>query len=190
MVTNYTRTAIWLHWLIALGLAAVLAAGVILDDLDDPAQHAQALNFHRSLGLTLFGLTLFRLIWRLIHQPPEAPPMTKLQALSAKSVHILLYAAMFAMPVTGYLASVLRGRAVMFWGLGPIPDFIGPDKPLARLFNNIHGLGQYVIYALLLGHVGAALYHQFILKDRLLARMGLGPAPNQARQYDRDQTGA
>jgi cytochrome b561 len=114
MVTSYTRTAIILHWAIALGLALALVAGLILDDIDDQAQKAQVLNFHRSIGLTLFGLTLFRLAWRLFHYPPPGPSMTRFQALLAQAVHILLYGAMVALPITGYLATILRGRAVMF----------------------------------------------------------------------------
>ena len=188
MVTKYTRIAILLHWGIALGLAMALGAGLILDDIDDPDQKARILNFHRSVGLTIFGLTLFRLIWRLRYLPPPALPSTQLQARLAQAVHILLYGAMIAVPFTGYLATILRGRAVLFWGLGPLPAILDPDKPAARLFNNIHGTGQYVIYALLLGHVGAALYHQFVLKDRLLGRMGLGPAPGQLSKQDRGQT--
>jgi cytochrome b561 len=187
MVTKYTRIAILLHWAIALGLVIAMAAGLVLDDIDDKAQHAQILNFHRSIGLTLFALTLFRLVWRLTHYPPPAPPMPPAQAILAQGVHILLYGAMIALPISGYLATILRGRDVMFWGLGPLPAILDPDKPAARLFNNIHGAGQYVIYALLIGHVGAALYHQFVLKDRILGRMGLGPAPGHSREQDRDQ---
>lgn len=190
MVTSYTRTAILLHWVIALGLMGALAGGLMLDEIEDPAQKVMILGLHRSVGLSIFGLTLFRLVWRFLNPPPPAPSMSRLQALGALAVHILLYAAMIILPVTGYLATVLRGRDVMFWGLGPLPALMDPDKPMSRLLTNIHGLGQYVVYALLIGHVGAALYHQFVLKDKLLARMGLGGLFTWPSQQGGDEIGS
>lgn len=75
------------------------------------------------------------------------------------------------MPVTGYVSEAARARETDFFGLFDIPRLVPLDRQLAIYAETAHNYTQYALYALIAAHVAAALYHQFILRDRLLDRM-------------------
>ena len=130
------------------------------------------LTVHKSVGLTIFAAMVFRLAWRLTHNAPPLPPETSLAIRAAAWVtHASLYAIALLMPVSGYISVAARGRETTFFGLFEVPR-VGPlDRALSLNMEQAHRYGQYVLYALVLAHIGAALYHRFLLKDGIFERM-------------------
>src|SRR5512147_1487394 len=108
---RYTRTAIALHWLIAILVLGQFAWGWWMQGI--PKQpvgpRVDAYNLHKSIGLTILALMLVRLVWRLGHRPPALPPMPLWQAVAARSNHAVLYAVLVALPLAGYLGSAFSG---------------------------------------------------------------------------------
>ena len=103
----YTRTAIALHWLIALVIFAQVPFGWYLEEIPTgtPAR-SWYVNLHKSVGVTLGMAIFFRLCWRWFHQPPALPDwMPRWERIGANAPHVALYACMLIMPVTGYVAS-------------------------------------------------------------------------------------
>src|SRR5688572_5952950 len=99
---RYTRTAVTLHLLIALGVIAQLALGWWMIDIPQspPGVRAYWFNIHKSIGLTLGVLILVRIGWRLTHRPPALPDtIPAWQRIAARTSHLLLYACMLAMPI-------------------------------------------------------------------------------------------
>lgn len=98
---RYTRTAIGLHWLMAVGLAGTFLLGLSMHELPPSPQRLRLYAWHKWAGVTLFLLALLRLRWRLAHRPPPLPVMPAWQRLAAQWVHGLLYLLMFAVPLSG-----------------------------------------------------------------------------------------
>ena len=104
---RYTRTAILLHWLTALLIFGQVGVGWYLEGIprQTPARSI-VVNFHKSTGLILGLLILFRVFWRLTHRAPSLPPsLPRWERVAARTSHAGLYACMLLMPASGYLAS-------------------------------------------------------------------------------------
>jgi cytochrome b561 len=97
--------------------------------------------------------------------------VTPLQKLAAEAVHAILYLLMLAIPATGYLYSSAAGIPVVYLGIVPLPTLIGPDAALKVVLKTVHIVLNYTLLALVILHVLAALKHQFVDRDGLLARM-------------------
>lgn len=171
---RYTRTAIALHWLLALMILGSLAFGVYMTELPFSPTRLKYYNWHKWAGITILVLSAARLLWRLTHRPPADPPMPVWQRLAAHGVHGLMYALFFAVPLIGWAYSSAAGFPIVLYGVLPLPDFVPVDKALAELIKPWHEGAAMALAALILAHVGAALKHHFIDRDGLLARMGLG----------------
>ncbi len=175
---RYTRTAIALHWLIALLVVAQFAWGWWMQTIpkQPPGIRADAFNLHKSVGLTIFALMVLRLAWRLRHRAPPLPPMPRWQAGLARCTHAALYAALLIQPLAGYLGSVFSGYPVKYFGM-TLPAWGMRHEALKDLLSGVHLAVSWIIAALVLLHVAGALKHAWIERDGLLARMGLGRLP-------------
>ena len=168
---RYGRTAIALHWTVAVCLTAAVTLGLWMASLDRGVTQDNLFAIHKSVGLLILVLMLGRLGWRATHPAPELPPMPAVQRHLARVTHVLLYAIAIAMPISGYVAVTARGRETLFFGMFAVPQWVEPNRALAHTAETVHYISQYVLYALVAAHVGAALYHQFIVRDHLLRRM-------------------
>ncbi len=172
MNAQYTRTAISLHWLIALLIFVALPLGVYMHDLPLSPTKLQLYSYHKWIGVTVFMLAVLRLSWRVTHRPPPLPDsMPTWEKLAAESVHYLLYALIFAIPLSGWLMSSAKGFQTVWLGVLPLPDLIGKNAELGDLLHEIHEALNLALLGLVLAHVGAALKHHFIQHDDILARM-------------------
>jgi cytochrome b561 len=116
-----------------------------------------------------------RAVWRLTHPAPPLPVETpRAQKAAAAVAHVSLYVLLFFMPLSGYVGLAARGRTITVAGLFDLPNLVPQGLALARRAQSLHENAQYVLYALLAVHIGAALYHRFVLKDGVLARMWPG----------------
>jgi cytochrome b561 len=129
-------------------------------------------SWHKWIGVTVFALATLRILWRATHRAPPLPAgMPAWQRAGAHLVHVLLYVAMIAIPITGYLFSSASNVPVVYLGIVPLPRLIAPDPTLKVVFKTAHLVLNWGLAALVLAHVGAALKHQWIDRDGLLARM-------------------
>ena len=169
---TYTRTAIVLHWLIALLILAAFPLGLYMSDLALSPLKLRLISYHKWLGVTVLLLAVARLVWRAGHPPPALPGTIPLwQQRAAHVLHFLLYVLLFAIPLSGWLMSSAKGFQTVYLGLVPLPDLIGKDKALGLLLENVHATLNFTMLALLAGHVGAAFKHQYMERDGVLARM-------------------
>ena len=171
---RYTRTAVALHWLVAALFVGQFAWGWLMQEIpkSPPGMRADAFNLHKSIGLCVLGLMLFRLGWRIAHRPPALPPMPTWQAVLARVTHIALYAALIVQPVAGYLGSVWSGYPVKWFGI-TLPAWGSKSVALKDAMSNVHLVTSFVLLALVALHVAGALHHA-LRGDGLLARMSFG----------------
>jgi cytochrome b561 len=174
-MTRYTRLAVALHWLIAAVVVAQVTWGWLMQEIPKtpPGLRADAFNAHKSIGLCIFALMLVRLGWRLAHPPPPPlPRIARWQTRAAKLTHSALYAALFVMPIAGYLGSVFSGYPVKWFGI-TLPGWY-PKAPLLKAWmSDVHLFTSVVLVSLVALHVAAALHHAF-RGDGVMARMTFG----------------
>ncbi|MDS1141249.1 cytochrome b [Pusillimonas sp. SM2304] len=172
MNPRYTRTAMLLHWLVALGLMGTFALGFYMHDLPLSPGKLKFYSWHKWAGVTLFMLILARLAWRLTHTPPPLPAnMTRATRFAAHAAHWLLYALMLAIPLSGWTMSSAQGFQVVWFGVLPLPNLVSKDPALGELLQQTHQILNYTLLALVIAHVAAALKHHFIDRDTVLTRM-------------------
>ena len=174
---RYTRTAIVLHWLIALAVIVQFTWGWWMQGIpkQPPGMRVDAFNLHKSVGLTILTLMTVRLLWRWRHPAPAFPAMSPWQAWLAHFVHALLYVVLFAHPLAGYLGSVYSGYPVKLFGM-TLPAWGRNDPALKEFFSASHLVTSWVIAGAVALHVAGALKHAFVDRDGMLARMGIGKA--------------
>lgn len=169
----YSATAIGLHWLIAALMVCGFSLGWVMTSIHGftPAK-LRYVSWHKWIGVTVFALAALRIVWRATHRAPALPAgMPAWQRAGAHLVHVLLYVLMIAIPVTGYLFSSAANVPVVYLGIVPLPRLIAPDPMLKVVFKTAHLILNWGLATLVLAHVGAALKHQWIDRDGLLARM-------------------
>ena len=169
---RYTKTAISLHWLMAILLVCLFAVGIYMHELPLSPWKLQVYSWHKWAGMTAFILLLVRLLWRFTHRPPPLPVnMSRSAELAAHAGHALLYILMIAIPLTGWLMSSAKGIQTVYFGIIPIPDLLAKNKELGKLLRDVHEILNFTLAAVLIGHIGAALKHHLIDKDDVLTRM-------------------
>jgi cytochrome b561 len=168
---SYTRTAIAFHWLIALLIVCGFGLGWVMTDIPGftPAK-LRYFSWHKWIGVTVFALSVLRILWRATHGAPPLP--RRMAAWQRVAAHLtLLYVLMIAIPVSGYLYSSAANVPVVYLGLVPLPRLIAPDPVLKVVLKNIHITLNYTLLVLFVLHVAAALKHQWLDRDGLLSRM-------------------
>ncbi len=168
---RYTKTAIALHWVLALALVGSFSVGLYMADLPFSPQRLKLYNWHKWAGVTILALSLARLLWRLTHRPPADLPAPAWQQRAAHLTHLALYGLFFAVPLVGWAYSSAAGFPIVWFGVLPLPDFVHPDKELAEAIKPWHGALAWALAALVVLHVAAALKHHFLDRDGLLQRM-------------------
>ena len=168
---RYGAVIIAIHWLTALALLAMLGTGLAAANTADAAGELVLLRVHAIMGAAVGALTLFRIVWWLaVDTPPREAEPSRGRAMAARLVHFGLYGVILVMVASGIATILLTGAGAQLGGAAPLPL---PDFTLAPPFT-VHGILARVLIVLLVGHIGAALWHQFVRRDRLLVRMGVG----------------
>lgn len=169
--SRYTTLAIGLHWVLALALVLSFSVGLYMADLPLTPQRVKLFNWHKWAGITILALSLLRLLWRLTHRLPAQVSMPRWQQRAARWTHGALYVLFFTVPLAGWAYSSATGFPIVWFGVLPLPDLVGPDKALAEVLKSLHGALAWALAALAGVHVAAALKHHFIDRDKLLSRM-------------------
>jgi len=164
--------SIGLHWLTLVLILGLMAVGLIMTDLPNGPQKIQIYAMHKSFGLTVLGLTVLRLLWRLFSTSPDEVENTPVwQSWVAKSTHVVLYFLLFAMPISGWLYNSAAGFPLKYFGLFKLPKLSNYDPQLKELAGDAHETFFYILALLMLMHAGAALKHHYLDKDNTLTRM-------------------
>ena len=168
----YTPTARALHWIVALLVIGLIVVGILMGNMDSGPLQDRLYNLHRSTGALVLVLAIIRLGYRLTHPPLPLPAdMPASQRLAAESVHWGLYVLLIVQPLIGWAATSAYRAPIIIYGLFELPPILPVNQPLSEQLFFVHrGLG-FVMAALVLGHAGAALYHHFLQRDRVLMRM-------------------
>lgn len=174
---RYDNVAIAFHWLLAVMLIGSFAVGIYMSGLPFSIQRVKLFNYHKWAGMTILALTLLRLLWRLSHaRPPEAPG-PRWQQRAARFTHAAMYLLCLAIPMVGWAYSSAKGFQIVVFGVLPMPNLLMVDPDLAEAIKPWHGRLAFVLAALVLLHVAAALKHHFVDRDGLLQRMRPGRGP-------------
>lgn len=192
---RYTKTAVVLHWLIAIAIFGMFALGWYMSELpkEAPKQMAYDLfdlgiytwqlaeeasprtfyfNLHKSIGITLLGLIAFRIFWRITHKPPALLSSYKaFERKLATGAHHLLYFLMVALPVSGIVMAISSKYGVKWFGLEFLPGL--DNKGLRDVFKEVHEIIGAIILLVIIVHIVGALKHKFIDKDTTMQRMTL-----------------
>jgi len=169
----YKRPAVWLHWLTALFVFLTIPAAIIMlqpgieRSLQDPL-----FVFHKNVGVVIFVLVAVRLIYRLLNPPPPLPEsVPHLQRMAAEATHWLLYGLLLVMAISGYVRVNAGGFPLEGLDALGVPRFIPRSDEVANTAKSIHSLVRIPLVLLIFVHIGAGLYHGFIKRDGVLARM-------------------
>ena len=169
---SYGIVSRFLHWLIFLAVAGMLAVGLYMTEQKISPDIIKLYGLHKSVGITVLALAFLRIIWVLSHTAPKMLGLEKpWEKLAARGVHGLLYLCLFLMPLSGWVMSSAAGYPVSVFGLFTLPDLVGADKGLYELAKEVHEITAYTFMGLIAAHAGAALMHHFIKNDRTLIRM-------------------
>lgn len=172
--THFNGLARTLHWLMAAMILTMLFVGVGM--VASLAHRPALLDLHRPLGLAILLLAVVRLANRLLHRPPPLPAdLPRWQVAAATASHWLLYALMFAMPLIGWSMLSAGGYPVeLFAGLS-LPPIAPHDAALYGWLRLAHGLLAKLLFATVLLHLAAALFHAWIRRDGVFRSMARSP---------------
>ncbi|OCQ22439.1 cytochrome B [Pseudoalteromonas luteoviolacea] len=184
--SDYGSIAKWIHWITAILFLAAYVSVYYRQWFTEAKtpENWSALQLHLSFGVSIMVVVGLRVVWRIMDQTPKPEPGSKLEHMAAHVGHYMLYIVMIIAPVTGYIGT---GVNTEFFFMFDIPKFESTEifkyvvsdglgltfaefeKPIDFIHKEI--LGAWLIWVLIVGHAGAALFHHFVKKDRTLLKM-------------------
>ena len=174
-IPAYSVTARVLHWVVAALVLFMVPVGIIIaNEWGGPVQQP-LYDLHKSVGVLLLPLVLARLLYRLTHPPMPLPAdIPALQQFAAHATHWALYGLLIVQPVVGLIATSAYPAPLPMFGLFELPPAWPENRPLSERLFALHrwmGIAIAVVAAM---HIGAALHHHFVRRDRILMRMVTG----------------
>jgi len=167
---RYGKGAIGFHWSMFVLIVVVGTLGLLHDSWPKSTQ-SYWINIHALLGLLVWVLLVARFAWRTTHTPPALPPQTgEFSRRFSRPVHLLLYALIFIIPLLGIVTFIWHGRVFDF-GLFEVNFGVAKNRAVFHPTEDIHGYLAYALFTVAGLHALAALWHGFILRDGVLARM-------------------
>lgn len=161
------------HWLIAALILTQAVIGLTMVDMGLTPAKVRVFALHKSIGITILALVLLRIAWRLgERRPADLPATPRWQSRAAHAMHLALYVLILAIPLSGWWFNSASNAPLVWFGLFDVPSLTGGYDPLWKprallLHQNLF----WILVALLVGHVGAALWHHFRQRDDALLRM-------------------
>ena len=169
---GYTPLAKALHWLMVALLFCQYAIAWTMPHIGRDTKPDRLINLHLSFGVLILLVLAIRLVWRWTHAepPPLAGPPWLVRG--SRAAHHLLYLLLVLIPLLGWINASFRGFDVSLFGLIRLPQLIATRTPGFAWTGDVHALASNYLLLPLAGlHVGAALYHWLVRKDRVLQRM-------------------
>jgi len=170
---SYGLISIVIHWLVALAVFGLFGLGYWMVELsyyDD--WYRRAPDIHRSIGILLLMVMVFRVLWRVTNLAPEPlPGHTRWEIRSAHLAHLLLYVLIFVAMVSGYLISTADGSSISVFDWCEVPSVTGQIKGMEDTAGTVHYWSTWAIVGLAAVHAAGALKHHLLDRDRTLRRM-------------------
>ncbi|SMX43224.1 cytochrome b/b6 domain-containing protein [Octadecabacter ascidiaceicola] len=180
--TRYGAVARLFHWSIALLVFVDIVLGLVGKFTPRTGETADFLQLlystHKTIGVLVLGLAVLRVLWA-ISQPRPVPlhPERRVETFAAETAHWMLYAAIFVMPLSGWVMhSAEVGFAPIWWPFGQNLPFVPKSEGVAETAATVHWIAGIVLVATVAAHIGGALKHAIIDRDETLARMVRGTA--------------
>jgi cytochrome b561 len=168
---RFPVTSRFLHWLMAPMIVATLFIGVGMAASVSP-RYDLLVSIHRPLGIAILVLLVIRIVNRLINPPPALPDtVPTLQRSAAKASHIVLYALTFILPLVGWGMLSAARYPIVLYGPLRLPPILQHDLTLYAWLRDLHTELAYLLFALFLAHLGAALFHGLIRRDGVFEAM-------------------
>lgn len=187
--TRWGGVAKTLHWIIAVLVIGMLVGGFTMVDLPMGADKFWIYAIHKSIGITILTLMLLRFAWRGVDpRPRDVAGMSPVVAFAAHTVHRLLYLALIAMPISGWVYNSASNFPLQWFKLVQLPALVAPDPELKSLARDVHEALAFTIIALLTLHVVGALKHHFIDRDDTLRRMLPFMSPRASSDANNQET--
>ena len=174
-INSFNKTAILLHWGIAFLIMAQFLIGLDMVDIPKGPESSRPFwfNTHKSIGIVLGCLILFRLYWRLRSGVPESPAESpSWERIAARLSHMVLYYCMILMPTSGLVGSLFSKYDLVFIGI-KIPKLLEHDPLIKELMTITHQCTAYFFLTIICIHVLAAVKHMVIDCDGVFERMML-----------------
>lgn len=169
---GYGWASILLHWTMAIMIVVLLPLGLWMTSLDYyHPWYKKGPDLHRAIGVILASLLILRLTWRLLQPQPRPLASKRWEQLTARTTHALLYLILLTLVISGYLISTADGRAVDVFGWFQVPATLQGIEHQEDIAGDIHFAVAMLLIAMLVLHIGAALRHHLIDRDRTLIRM-------------------
>ena len=168
--SKYGLLAKLFHWVTFIVLLAQVPFGFYLVGLEFSDERIELENIHILVGITVFYLTLFRLIWKFFNpSPTQSKSFFRGQILIGKVNHLLLYLTIFAITISGVLKKLYMGETLnfLFFKYG----FEKDNFVLADAFYEVHIYANYLLLVLVTLHILAVVVHHFIFKDKILRKI-------------------
>ena len=168
---HYGATAKVFHWAVATLLAIQFLVGWLMPDVEPGMTPGTAISVHISIGMTILALIVLRFLWRLSHPVAPESGLPGWQRVSSELVHWLLYLAVLATTLTGWLFASTRDWTIYLYGAAPLPRLISEGSPLGDDLGELHETLTWVLLVLIGVHIAAAFVHLFVYRDRVMHRM-------------------
>jgi cytochrome b561 len=172
---GYTATARVLHWITAVLVLGMIVVGfIIANEWGGPLQE-WLYNLHKSTGIVVLPIVLVRLVYRWMQPPPPLPDdIPAIQQLAAHGTHYALYVLLIVQPLLGWIATSAYPAPVPIYGLFNMPLIWPANRALSEQLFVVHRYLGVAIAVVAATHIGAALFHHFVRRDRILLRMLTG----------------
>lgn len=169
---DYSLPAKLLHWVIAACVIFIIPAGIVMVNLESGPLQNQLFDLHRSFGALVLALMAVRVGYRLTFgAPPASGVLTPAQYVISRIVHTGLYVLLIAQPIIGWVGTSAYPATISVFGLFDLPALVGKDRELSETLLSIHGYLGFLIAAMVILHIAAALYHGIVRRDGVLSRM-------------------
>ncbi len=170
MSTRYSLPLILLHWLAVPAMLAAFIIGEVMEDLPRGPEKISVMGWHILAGLTVAALLMPRIAIRLRGVPPMHGEAAFWEAGLARAAHLVMYAVMLLLPLTGLLSILAGTRTVPVLGLFELPALF-PLSWLHEAMEEVHEAVARVFLVTLVMHVAATLWHVLVRRDGVLRRM-------------------
>ncbi|KAA1176285.1 cytochrome b [Marinobacter salinexigens] len=171
--SRYGLVVVVIHWLVALAVIGLFALGYWMVDLTYYSEwYKTGPDIHRSLGILLLAVMVFRVVWRVVNRSPEAlAGHQRWEIVGAHLAHLFLYLLLFVAMISGYLISTADGSSISVFGWFEVPSVTGQIKGMEDTAGVVHYWSTWALVVLAGIHAVGALKHHFVDRDETLKRM-------------------
>jgi cytochrome b561 len=167
----------WFHGILGIAIVGMIAYGWWMNHIPARPDRFFHRSIHADVGYAVLLLTVLRLVWRGVNPTPALDEVPRWHRVVARLSHGLLYLVTIVVALLGWAHSGAHTPDYADWfGLFKVPQFTSPDKAAAGVYEDRHIFFAYVLLALIVIHIGAAVWHRFVRRDGVVARMFGGAA--------------